>query len=237
MTLTAGTLLTDAELLAYPYIPYPPLPRPSLLRTLGNLDAEIMKLLLAEAPHSVSCVAAPITIVAATNPDGYTLVSAFQYQQFTYKSAAEVYTPITIVPLNRQDDARARHPAAVVVNQLTFLPVDPLGRRWDGSASRAWYIGDGDEIHGRRTTAPTSPASLTATLASPDSAREYFVTALRLYVLLQHDQVPESVLLKAQDRANSERLMVLSQAHKNVIISSRYGEQPVARAAPRVVTR
>ena len=233
MTLTAGTLISDAELMVYPYVPDPPLPRPSLLRVLGNLDAEMMRLLLAEVPHAVSSLAADITIVSADNAAGYTLVFGFQYQQFTHKGANDVLTPIELVTLDRLDDTQARHPAAVVVNQDTFMPVDPLGKRWAGSETRGWYVGDGDKILGRRATAPVSPTSLSDTVTSPDTARDFFLHGLRLAMLLQFGNaligtsVPDSVLALARERVPQERLLVIQQAHKSVAISSRFGERAV----------
>ena len=227
MALVAGTLITDAELMAYPYIPDPPLPRPSLLRVLGNLDAELVKIVMAEAPHTLSTLAAEIDVASGTNATGYTLVFGFQFQQFTYEDANGVYTPIEIVVLNRLDDVQARHPAAVVVNQATFMPVDPLGKRWEGDETRAWYPGDGDKIHGRRVTAPTSPTSLTSVLTYPDSGRDYFLHGLRLAILLQHPDVPDKILASARERVPQERLLALQQANKSVTINSRFGERAV----------
>lgn len=233
MPLTAGTLISDAELMSYPYVPDPPLPRPSLLRTLGSLDAEMVRLLLAEVPHAVSCAAADITVVSASNAAGYTLVLGFQYQQFTHEDANGVLTPIEIVTLDRLDDTLARHPAGVVVNLGTFMPVDPLGKRWAGSESRGWYVGDGDKILGRRATAPISPTSLTSTLTSPNLARDFFLHGLRLAMLLQYPDVPESILTPARERVPQERLLALQQAHKSVAISSRFGERAVSAGALR----
>ncbi len=230
MALTAGTLITDAELMAYPYISDPPAPRPSLLRVLGNLDAEMVRLIVAEAPHVISCAAADITIVAASNAAGYTLVLGFQFQQFTHEDANGVLTPITTVTLDRLDDTQAKHPAAVVVNQATLMPVDPLGKRWTGSESRRWYVGDGDKILGRRATAPISPTSLASTLTSPNTARDFFLHGLRLAVLLQFPNppgVPDNVLALARERIPQERLLALQQAHKSVAISSRFGEKAI----------
>lgn len=227
MALTVGTLIEDAELLAHPYVPYPEVPRPSLLRTLGSLDAEMVRLLGAEVPHALSCPATAITIVSATNAGGYTLVGGFFFQQFTYKSAAGLFTPIEIVTLDRLDDVAANHPAAVVVNQGTFLPLDPLGKRWTATDSRAWYVGDGDEIHSRRSTAPISPVALTSTLTSPNTVRDYFLSALRLFIMLQHDKTPDSVLVLAREAVARDRLAALSQAHKVTKVSSRFGERAV----------
>ena len=230
MPLTVGTLIDDAELLAFPYIPDPPLPRPSLLRTLGSLDAEMVRLIVAEAPHVISCAAADITVVSGSNAAGYTLVLGFQFQQFTYEDSNGVLTPIGLVTLDRLDDRSARHPAAVVVNQGTFMPVDPLGKRWSGSETRGWYPGDGDKILGRRATAPISPTSLTSTLTSPNTARDYFLHGLRLVMLLQYTNapgVPDNVLALARERVPQERLLALQQAHKSVAISSRFGEKAV----------
>ena len=233
MALTASTLITDAELLAYPYVPYPDIPRPSLLRALGSLDAEVVRLLGAEVPHAVSCDATPLTIVLATNAAGYTLVGGFHYQQFTYKSAAGIYTPIEIVTLDREDDVAANHPAGIVVNQGKFLPLDPLGKRWTGSESRAWYIGDGDEIHSRRSTAPISPTTLASTLTSPNTARDYLLQALRLFIMLQHERTPEATIVLARGLVERERLMLLNQAHKNTKVASRFGEKTIGRHTSR----
>ncbi len=230
MALAAGTLITDAELMAYPYVPDPPFPRPSLLRILGNLDAEMVRLIMAEAPHVLSCAAADITVVSASNAAGYTLVLGFQFQQFTYEDANGVLTPVEIVTLDRLDDTQAKHPAAVVVNLGTFMPVDPLGKRWAGSESRGWYVGNGDKILGRRATAPISPTSLASTLTSPNMTRDFFLHGLRLAMLLQVPDppgVPDKVLTLARERVPQERLLALQQAHKSVAINSRFGERAV----------
>lgn len=230
MALTVGTLISDAELMAYPYVPDPPLPRPSLLRVLGSLDAEMVRLLLAEVPHAVSSPASDITVVSADNAAGYSLVFGFQYQQFTHEDANGVLTPIELVTLDRLDDTQARHPAAVVVNQDTFMPVDPLGKRWSGSETRGWYAGDGDKILGRRATAPVSPTALTDTMTSPDTAKDFFLHGLRLAMLLQYTiapGVPDNVLALARERVGQERLSALQQAHRSVAISSRFGERAV----------
>jgi len=217
--------------MAYPYILDPPLPRPSLLRILGNLDAELVKIVMAEVPHTLSTLAAEIDVASGSNAAGYTLVAGLQFQQFTYEGANGAYTPIDIVTLDRLDDRGAAHPAAVIVNQSTFMPVDPLGKRWEGSETRAWYPGDGDKIHGRRTTAPTSPTSLADTLTYPDPGRDYFLHGLRLAILLQHPDVPDKVLESARERVPQERLLALQQAHKSVAISSRFGEKAVSANA------
>ena len=190
----------------------------------------MMRLLLAEVPHVVSTAADDITIVSATNAAGYSLVFGFQYQQFTHEDASGVLTPIELVTLDRLDDTQARHPAAVVVNQTTFMPVDPLGKRWSGSETRGWYAGDGDKILGRRAVAPVSPTSLTDTVTSPDTARDFFLHGLRLAMLLQYTNtpgVPDNVLGLARERVSQERLLVIQQAHKSVAISSRFGERAV----------
>ena len=237
MTLTASTLIEDGELMAYPFIPFPPAPRGMLLRALGNLDAEIMRLLMAEAPHVVSAAAAAkITIVVATNAAGYTVDAGFQHQQFTYEDANGILTPIDMVTLDREDDRSATHPAGLLINQATFKPIDPLGKRWAGGEARSFYPA-GSFVNYRLAAAPAVPTTLADTMSSPDSARDYFVHAIKLAVLLQHPAVPPDVLEDARDRVRSERLLVISHAHVGSPIESRFGEKNVGVGSTRRVLR
>jgi hypothetical protein len=226
MALVAGTLIEDAELHAYPYLASPPIPRPTLLRTLQALDAEIVTLLMTEAPHALSGAAsAALTIAAATNVTGYTLDPAFQHQQFMYWIASTGrYTPLTLVTVDRQDDVNAKHPAAVVLDEVTLFPVDPLGKRWAGGETRSWFV-DGDKLYYRKVSAATTPATLSATLQSPDYAEDFFSAAMHLEVLLRYPgQVPERVLQAAEDSVKSTRLLVVSRAVRQAPITSRFGE-------------
>lgn len=235
MALTASTLINDAELLAFPHITDPPAPRPMLLRSLGSLDAEIVRLLLAEVPHALSATGTAVTIVDnPTNITGYVFATAgFQIQQLTHKKANGDLTPVEIVTLDRLDDTSATHPAGVIVNQVRFLPVDPLGKRWNGSDARSWYV-VGETVEYRVATVPTSPPTLASTLTSPDSARDFFLQALRLALLLRYPEVPERTIEDARNQVQQERLLFLSQANKVAKVSSRFGEAAVRQGPPRL---
>ena len=153
-----------------------------------------------------------------------------------YEDANGNLTPIDMVTLDREDDMSATHPAGLLINQITFKPVDPLGKRWAGGEVRSYYPA-GSFVNYRYATSPAVPTTLAATMASPDSARDYFIQAIRLMVLLQHPAVPPDVLQAARDRVSNERLLVLSHAHIGSPINSRFGEKNIGQGRPRRVTQ
>lgn len=223
MALTASDLITDAAGQAYPYLGDRPLPTLPLLRTLGALDYEVVQTAAIEAPHALAGSSATLTVVSATNVTGYALQAALRYRRFTYLDASGIPTKLTIVPDKKRDHPN-QHPSGYILG-ATFFPIDPHAERWATLTGRAFFTGDGDTIHYTYIALPGLPASESATLVSPDYARDYFVQTLRLHLLLQYPGVPETVLQAAVTAISNTRSALLFQLHKSAPVESLAAEE------------
>jgi hypothetical protein len=155
-----------------------------LVGYLSSLDRDVATDIAKVAPEILAQSGSDITIVKATNPTGYALQSgAIRYFDFTYVAeTTEYHRNIRMVPPAQFDQAPG-HPSATIVGE-TFLPCDPLNRRWNSQDDRTFFNGNGEVVRYRYVATPAALTGPTSSLTSPDFARPYFETALATMILM-----------------------------------------------------
>lgn len=188
MSLTASTLISAAKDRTFSYHGKQKLNDKMLLAELSYQDQLVVQLVSQANPDLLATVSGTITMSDSGNSNGYTLQSGVHYRDFTHiDSTDDRYTPINIVQRQHRD-VRPAAPAGMVRTSSAagvFYPIDPAGKRWSGSETRNWFEPDSSHtVSYSYVPLPGTLSSLSATLSSPDMAREVFVTALEVAILL-----------------------------------------------------
>jgi hypothetical protein len=187
-----------------------------LLSELSYQDQLIVQMFSQIAPDLLATTTGSITLTDAGNTNGYTLQSGIHYRDFVHTNVDdEKYNKITMI--RRQDRESYPAPPAGMLRMGSvggvFAPVDHLGKRWTGTEQRSWF--DPDAGHAVTYSYVALPSALTAmsdTLASPDMAREVFISSLELTILLSQTEVNEikvqAALAKRQGMMDSLRMQM-----------------------------
>lgn len=191
MALTASSLITTAKQRTFGAQGRQKISDAMLLGELSYQDAEVVKMFAQCAPNLLATVTGNITITSAGNTNGYTLSNAIHYRNFVHVDATdEEYTPINIIG-REHELSEVRAPAGMLrlgSSAAVFYPVDPLTKRWTGSEQREYY----DSASSHTVTysyvpLPSMLSTTSASLASPDMAREVLVESLVAAILISVD--------------------------------------------------
>ena len=223
MSLLPSDLIADATQQAYPYISENALAPGPLLRHLSVLDADVVNWFSVTAPERLSTAGADITVVLATNPTGYALTTGRSYYDFRWIDKDGNVWPdrIRIVP-ESQFLSPPAHPAGIVRGS-TFFPCDDLGLRWTSTATRTFFIGNGDTIAYRYMTEPVRITALSQALISPDEARDYLQWSLVMHILLADVTTPPERVQIAMQAAAAAKQQLLLLANKRTLPQSSLG--------------
>jgi hypothetical protein len=195
MAITAGSILDSARRQAYPWGQGPiKVSEAALLEHLSRLDYQIASKTSRAAPHLLAVQASAVAVgnLAATAA-GYALqAGGLLYRDFEWEDKDGNFKPIRVVP-ELEFNAAPQHPAGVLRGG-TFFPADPLNKHWEGSDSRVFFKGDGDNIHYKYILIPTKLVDRTSTLASPDFAEQYFISSLASLLAALQPGVPSTFL-------------------------------------------
>jgi hypothetical protein len=232
MSLTAGDLITDAKLLAAPYVREDVASPGPLLRVLTGLDFDIVRQVALYAPELLSVQATEVPVVVASNTTGYTMTAAFAYSAFSYVKEDGERIPISIVP-ERRAPTTIRHPAGSIVGGASpkFFPADPFGKGWEGSDTRAWFSNTNESFVYRYVAQParlTTLTGATGTLVAPDEARDFLQWMLCASVL-EMSEAPRERMLSARDLATLARQEFIRNLVKRTGRRAAFGE-PLAQA-------
>lgn len=202
MALTASTLITTAKQRVFGVVGTQKVPNATLLAELSYQDMIIVQMLSQIAPDLLASVGGVITFTDAGNIAGYALNAGMHYRDFTHVDSS-TDRPVPINMLQRQHrDSRPAAPAGMLRTNsagAVFYPIDPANKRWQGGSSSNFF--EPDKSHTGTysyISIPAAVTSLSATLASPDMAREIFVTALEVRILLINPQEGEGWKLRVQ---------------------------------------
>ena len=229
MALTVSNLIDNALALAFPFVPEYGVAKGQLLRRLNALEQEIVLHYTMHAPERIA-LSGVVIVDSANNITGHTLQATAQsmYDFKLFDGNGLFQANIRIVP-DRQFDAPPVHPAAVIRGN-TLLPCDPFGERWASTPnSRPWFRGDGDEIRYRYVPAPTQITTLSATLASPDEARQYIEHSLALQILVSTSAslpVPQEVIANVARSLESAKLDLALHSVKRTDTKARSENTP-----------
>ena len=202
MALTASTLITTAKQRAFGAVGVQKVSNASLLAELSHQDMLIVQMFSQTAPDLLATIGGVITFTDIGNASGYALASGMLYRDFTHIDP-DTNKPVKIMMLQRQHrDSAPANPAAMLRTNAAgavFYPIDPANKRWaDGSASQ-WF--EPDKSHTGTYSYVQIPSSLTSlsdTLSSPDMAREVFLAALEVRILLSGKPSEEKQIRIAQ---------------------------------------
>lgn len=224
-------VFADAESLAYPYIDKSGISPAQLLRQLTALDQEVLTVAAQNAPGWVSVAGTPVTVVLATNPNGYSLTAALSYSDFEYVDK-DGYT----YPLNGVTDSQFDNPSwhpAYRLEGLKFFPADPLGKRWAGTEARSWFKGDGDQVLYRYVPLVTQLVAKSDTLKSPEAARAYFARSLALTIILSYHSLYGNV---PAERLQAEATLVGSLHSSLLLLIARQVPPKQSQTSPGIRT-
>ena len=195
MALLASTLITAAKQRAFGAIGSQKISNASLLGELSHQDMLVVQLLSQTAPDLLATVGGLITFTDAGNLNGYALFAGMHYRDFTHIDP-DTDKPVPINILQRQHrDSGVSDPAAMIRTNpagAVFYPIDPANKRWAGGDTSSWF--EPDKSHTGTYSYVKTPEALTTlsgTLSSPDMAREVFVTALEVRILLSGKMTEE----------------------------------------------
>ena len=216
MALTASALISAAKKRTFGVTGRQKVSDAMLLEELSAQDSQIVQMLSQTAPDLLATVTGSDVVTLAENQSGYTLANGIHYRDFTHV-ADDVYTPINIVQRQYQHNT-LRHPCGMLRTGAAagvFYPVDPDGNRWQESGSRPWFeAGDGHEFRYSYVVQPAVLSTLSATLTSPDMARDLLVAALEVAILLSAPGVQEARLQVAVAKHQSALQSLQFQAYK-----------------------
>lgn len=188
MALTASTLITTAKQRAFGAVGIQKVSNVALLGELSHQDMLVVQMLSQAAPDLLAVVGGLITFTDTGNSNGYALSAGMHYRDFTHIDP-DTNRPVKINMLQRQHrDSNVNAPAGMLRTNAgggVFYPIDPANRRWEDGAVSNWF--EPDKSHTGSYSYIKIPAALTKlsdTLDSPDMAREIFVAALEIRILM-----------------------------------------------------
>lgn len=188
MALLASTLITTAKQRAFGAVGMQKVSNAALLAELSQQDMLVVQMFSQIAPDLLANKNGTITITTIGNTGGYTLSAGMHYRDFVHiDSADDKYTPINMVQRQHRDSS-PRSPAGMLRTDSAagvFYPIDPMNKRFNTTDTRQWY--DPDESHTVGYSFIAIPSTLTKlsdNLDSPDMAREVFLAALEVRILL-----------------------------------------------------
>lgn len=220
MALTASTLITTAKQRAFGAVGSQKVSNAALLGELSHQDMLVVQMLSQAAPDLLAVVGGIITFTDTGNLNGYALTAGMHYRDFTHVDP-DTNKPVKINMLQRQHrDSGVGAPAGMLRTNPAggvFYPIDPGNKRWLGGETSNWF--EPDKSHTGTYSYVKIPSALTSlsdTLDSPDMAREIFVAALEIRILMMGritEEKKERIALAVQSLQTAQG-SVLMQAYK-----------------------
>lgn len=231
MALTASSLITAAKKGTFGATGRQRISDALLLEELTYQDNLIVQMFSQIAPDLLATVTGTVVLTDAGNTNGYTLDDGIHYRDFVHvDSNNDTYTPIEIVQRQYQH-GNISAPAAMLRSALAaavLYPIDPQGTRWQTSGARNWFEPTSNHtVSYSYIAAPAVVATLSATLASPDMARSFLVTSLRLAIMLSDGTASETQLSAALAARQTMLESLRMQIYKYI---NPQGSKPMGRA-------
>lgn len=220
MALTASALIDAAKQRTFGAVGAQKISDAMLLGELSYQDQLITQMFAQINPDLLATVTGSIPISEAGNLNGYTLAAGIHYRDFVHFDGDETYDQINVMQRQYRETDHS-NPAATIRlsgSAAVFYPFDPIGKRWAGNEERDYF----DPSKGHSVTYSYVPlsaplSSLSATLRSPDMAREVLVTSLELTILLASPEPNqlriEAALAKRQGMMDSLRMQAYKFLH------------------------
>jgi hypothetical protein len=225
MSLTASELLTDAKLLAMPYLREESTAPGPLLRVLTALDSDVVRQVAIYAPERLSAEGSTFSVNHSLNLAGYPLSPGIRYGAFAYLAEDGSTTDLALVPGSRFPFTD-RHPSGIIRGggtEAKFYPCDPFGRSWETTDSRPWFSVLTEQVAYRYVPAPARVTALAQTMTGPDEARDYYQWMLCAY-LLGIAGAPEERIAAVRQLAGLARDEFITNMMKRQPTASAFGE-------------
>lgn len=220
MALSASTIINAAKQRAFGIIGPQKISDAALLGELSYQDQLITQMFSQIAPDLLATVSGTISLSDAGNTNGYTLESGIHYRDFAHYDGDETYVPIEIYQRQYRDSEKASPSGTLRLSggAAVFYPFDPLNKRWGGTDARQYFEPDeGHVVYYSYVPIASPVTSLSATLRSPDMAREVIVQSLVLSIILSRPEVSqvnlELEMAKRQGMMDSLRMQAYKFSH------------------------